>query len=258
MADDAGVWSSTEARPSQADGDLPSVMDVLVETFEDCREHFVGYLLSGLGVTLTMIPVAFVAVFAVIAAMALGAVPGVMMENEDLVGIGVLLGYIVGFGVLFVVTIMIAPPLRASVGRAVLSRITLKSELAIGDAFGTWRTDMWKVIGTQLLLSFLIFVGAMFCYFPALIVVFLVGFAMPAVIVHRLGPVEAVQLSMNHAMAHPGWHLGFFGVSFGIGLALAYVPFIGPALTVTFLQSFQLRCYTAIFGVDPEPKGWPA
>jgi hypothetical protein len=74
--------------------------------------------------------------------------------------------------------------------------------------------------------------------------------------VHSLRPTQAIRLSFTHAMAHPTWHLGYFAVIFGIGMALAYIPFLGSMLLVTFLPSFQLRCYTAIFGVGPRPEGF--
>ena len=74
------------------------------------------------------------------------------------------------------------------------------------------------------------------------------GFAVPAVIVHRMGPVEALQRSLAHASAHPVWHLGYAACVIGIQMVLSYIPFIGIALMYPFLMSFQLRAYTRIFG----------
>jgi len=254
MSEDAGAWASGDVRPSQADGNLPSVLDVLVETFEDFREHFAGYILAGLGVWLVMFPIVLVGIIGVFALMAAAAAPGIMANDEDLIFMGAMAAYIGGLCLLMLITACIVPPLQASVGRAMLERISAGADLTIGAAFSTWRMDMFKVIGTYLLVQFIVIVAMLFCYIPGLIAVFLTGLAIPAVIVHRLAPMAAVQLSVKHAMEHPTWHLGYFAITMGISMVLMYIPLIGPALMISFLLSFQLRCYTAVFGLGSEPE----
>ena len=250
------VWVGPTAGPSTADPDLPSVMDILVESFEDFQTHASGYLLAGFGYALVLIPLSMASVPAILGAAMAGAVPGAMRDDELLMSVGALVGYLIGIALMIAVLAVVGPPLQASVGSAVLRRITEQTDLAFGDAFATWRTDMGKVIGTYLLQSFMVGMGILFCYVPGILAAILIGFAMPAVIVHRLSPVEAMRLSVGHVMAHPTWHLGYSVVVFGIGMAVSYLPFVGFALAVTFLQSFQLRCYTAVFGVAPQPEGW--
>ena len=250
------VWEGSTAGSAPMDAALPSVMDVLVETFEDYQEHLSGYMLAGAGVVLVMVPLSLLSVFGLLAALVLGMAPGLITDDELLTVVGSIGGYGLGLTGLILLNVVVFAPMQASVGRAIADRIAEHHTLDIGAAFSTWSTDIGKVIGAHLFVSLLVMLGMVFCYVPGLVAAVMLGFVVPAVIVHRLSPVAAVRLSIRHASEHLAWHLGYFVVCFGIAMACSYIPFFGVALTVTFLQSFQLRCYIGIFGFEPLPEAY--
>jgi uncharacterized membrane protein len=229
-------------------------MDVLADAFEDLQSHVSGYILSGLGVVLVVVPLLIVSMGLVIAGVVASLLSGAVLENDLVAGLGGVAVYGVLLFVILAISLVVTPPLQASVGRAILQRITADRELGFSDAFSSWRKDFGRVVGTYALVNLMIGTGVLFCYVPGLLMAFLLGFAIPAVVVHGLGPVEAVRLSMRHVLREPGWHLGYSLVAFGISMFLAYVPILGFALTVSFLQAFQLRCYVQIFGHDEHPR----
>jgi hypothetical protein len=248
------VWASSTSAPSPADPQLPRVMDVLGDTFEDFQGHVGPYFLSGIGVFVVVTPLLLVTI-GVLTLVAVGSIfSGAALENEAVVGLGGAVVYGGLLGMMLAVSFVVTPPLQASVGRAVLRRITTGDALGFSDAFSTWRQDFGRVVVTYAVVHLLILTGTLFCYVPGILMAVLLGFAVPSVVVHRLSPVEAIRLSVSHALREPGWHLGYFGVAIAISLFLAYIPVLGFALTITFLQAFQIRCYVHIFGTEDHPR----
>lgn len=251
------VWSAGEARGSVADRKLPSVMDLLVETFEDARDNFVDWLMAGVGVFAVVFPLIFLSIGALVAAVFVGMVPGLILEDEGVMALGMMAVYVVGLLLLVVSQMVIMPPLQASLGRAMLEHVRDgENKLGFGAAFSSWREDIFKVLGVFALQTILAMIGLVLCYFPVFLAALVSGFALPAVIVHRLSPVEAMRLSISHTIEHPTWHLGYFGVLFGISMFLAYVPLIGPMISIPFVLAFQLRAYVAVMGDAEVPNGW--
>lgn len=233
------------------DDRTPAVLDLLVEVFEDFRDNFVDRTVSGLGLMLASMVLIGVGLVLLYVPMGLGMFVGVVLDDELVAMLGSLVGVLVGvLAMLLVVTVPLMP-LYASLGRAVLRNLDEGSDLGFSAPFETMTQDLGKVLGTSALVMLATFGGLMFCYLPGIIAGIVTGLAIPGVIVHRLGPVDAVKRSVDHAMENPVWHLGFYAVTMGITMVLTYVPVIGLALVYPFVLSFQIRAYVRIFGREP-------
>ena len=230
--------------------ETPPVLDLLVEVFEDFRDHFADRLISGVGFLLVMIPLVTVAIFALYVPMGLGMMVGVVLEDELITVIGSLLGMMAGVLLMMLMITVPIMPMYASLGRAVLRNMDDGSDLGFTAPFETATQDVGKILVTSAIVMGMVFAGMMFCYLPGLVAALATGFALPAVIVHQLSPSEAIKRSVDHVMAQPVWHLGFFAVSMGISMVLSQIPLLGLALVYPFLLSFQLRAYVRVFGRD--------
>lgn len=228
----------------------PNVLDLLVEVFEDLRDNFVDRLLSGVGFMLVLIPMVFVGMGALYAPVMAGMFLGVAAEDEALTMAGMVVGLVVGFALMILCVTLPILPMYASMGRAVNRQLVEGGDLGFAAPFDTITEDVGKVLGTSLITAVTVLVGMLFCYLPGLVAAFALGFALPAVIVDRLSPVEACKRSVEHVMAEPVWHLGFYVVTMGISMVVSYVPVIGFALVYPILLGFQIRAYRHIFHGD--------
>ena len=242
--------------PSTAPSDqLPDVMKLFTATLNDLVANFVDYFLAGLGLFL---PVFVVTLGLVLGALVLGFVPMVLGTAFDQPELGSLFGmiamFVAIFAAVFLATAAVAP-LQASLGRAMLARIETGERLTIASAYNRSMVDVFPVFGLTFAQLALTMLGVMMCYLPGLIVGVALTFALPAMIVHRLGPFEAIGRSLKHTMANPLWHLGFFGLGFVILFVGQQVPLIGPVLSLPFWLGYTLRGYIGVYGGSTATAG---
>jgi len=243
---DEGPTATPSVAPDEP-GKLPDVMKLFTAVLEDLMKHFVDYLLAGLGV---MLP-AFVLTFGlVLGALFLGFVPMILGAALDEPELGSLAGMVVMVGATFAAAFLasaITAPLQASLGRALVEHQFNGEKLGFGSAYSRITQDLPVVLGLTFAQIGLTLLGAMMCYFPALIVAWALSFALPAVIVHRMGVVAAIKRSFEHTFANPLWHLGFFALGFAILVVGQNVPLIGPLVSIPFWMAYTIRGYLAAY-----------
>jgi hypothetical protein len=127
-------------------------------------------------------------------------------------------------------------------------------KLTFASPFSTYTQDIGRVLAYQLTVFVLTFASALMCYVPALVVGAALMFAGPAIYVHRMGIGQAIGLSWRHLVKHPGWHLGFFGISLLMTIGASFVPIIGTMLLTTAHPLFVLLAYRAVFGTGDAPR----
>lgn len=233
--------------PSVEPGALPDVMKVFTNTLDDLMKHFVDYLLAGLGM---MLPVFVITFGLVIGALVVGFVPMLIGAALDEPELGSLAGIVVMTGAIIVATLIatvLTAPLQASLARALVEHQFSGEKLGFGSAYSRATVDLPGVLGLTFAQIALALIGLMMCYFPALIVGLVLSFALPGLIVHRLGVVEAIKRSVQHTVANPLWHLGFFALGFVILFVGQNVPLIGPLLSIPFWLAYTLRGYLAAY-----------
>lgn len=238
MADD--VWKSAGDAPVPSE--LPPIMETVNEVIADLQANFMGYFLAGIGFALTMIPLIIVMYVLIFVPM----IPGLIAENDTLIGLGVLVGSLLGIGGL----IATIGPLQAGLYRAVWRNITESEPLSFGSAFSNAFEDAGSSIALTLMIGLLVMIGLPFCYVGALFASFATCFAMPAFIAHKVGPVGAIQFSIRHAIAHPGWHAAIWGISFVCGMLAGNIPIVGMVALVANI-AIQMRLYRKAFGDNP-------
>ncbi|MEZ4240120.1 MAG: hypothetical protein R3F59_29010 [Myxococcota bacterium] len=249
----AGAAPSATSASSPAAGP-PSVADLVSKTASTVMEDFVPFLVAGLPFLGVVFVAVFAALFGIYGTMFAGILVGQAVGGDELAGIGAIVGALGSTFVVLTAILAVAAPMQASVMRAVWNQLETGEKLTISAGFSTITQDLGKVIGFNLLLFFGVMVGSLFCYLPGLAVAAALVFALPAIVVHRQSVGSAISLSVAHLQAHPGWHLGFFGLSMVLAMVLSYIPFIGYALVATIHPLFTLLAYREIFGTGEYPE----
>jgi hypothetical protein len=243
-AEDHVVPQPAPASPA-AGGALPNVADLLGLCVKDVMNNFAGYCLAGLGPFLATMAVTMLASFVAVAAM----IPGMVMEDEAVTMLGIF-----GATFLLVVFAMLATvPINASLYRAIWAWIDRGEPLGFSAGFSRMTEDLGTMYAYSLLVGLLTFAGMLACYVPGLLVGLFVSLAMPAIVVHRMGAIEAISFSAKHVRAHFAWHIGFWGLGLVVLMLAMNVPFIGIIVGMPLYAAYHLRGYRAIFGSGESP-----
>ncbi len=242
-------------------GELPLVTDLMSETITDITDDMGGWAMGGLGfwlasmvVTMISIPVLYIAIFGgMFGGMFVGFGFGAAIGNEDLgVLLGTLLMILAMFGAMFAfVGILTATfmPMTGSMYRAVRDHQLGERTMHIGSAFDTATVGIVSIILAGLLSGLLGTMGLFFFYIGALVVHALLHLMVPAVALHRVGPLEGARMSIGQLMKEPGWSLGFWGLSLVIAMIGAYIPVLGTMVWFVFVT----KGYRAVFGDGETP-----
>lgn len=225
----------------------PPVLELLQEFIELLKRDIVVYVLGGVGLVLVVLPVSVVAVFGVYLAMGLGMLPGMLLESEGALILG-MLGAIFAYAAALGIGItLISAPLQASLMRAMNAHFEGGAPLGFGAAFSTAGEDLPRVLGFAFLHGVLIFVLAMFCYLPGIAFALLTDFAWSHVVLGKRGPVEALQLSIKDATDNPPWHLGYVLVTVGMAMVVTYIPLVGYFLAPGVLAAWRVLVWRRVF-----------
>jgi hypothetical protein len=252
VADD--VWNPSGSSAPQADV-LPNVMDLTSKIVAEVQKDFASFLLAGVGPLIAGFVIGPVAVVLVYGGMFLGMVPGMIMEDEAILGLGSMVGLFGSLFLLIAVLTCVTAPMGASTYRAVWKYLTTGEKLTIMAPFSTFTQDLPRVVLYSFLHGTLMFVGLLFCYFPALLVGAMLVFAGPAIYIHRLGIGQAISLSIAHVQQNASWHVGFYGIHFVMYLVLSYIPLLGPMMLATIVPLYVLMVYRHSFGEGETPRG---
>jgi hypothetical protein len=237
-----------ESAGTDPDAGLPNVLDLVATTVAEVQKDPMGFIVAGLIPGLSIIGLTFVAVFGVYGIGFLGALPGIMADDEDLAALGGVSALLLAMMLLILVIVAVTTPIWASMYRAVWALLVRGEKLTIGAPFSTIGQDLVPLLTYTLLSAAIVSAGVMFCYLPGILAQGMLMFAWPAIVVHRMPVGRAIQWSVSHAMTHPGWHLGLWAVSFAMSLVLPYFPIVGYMLLFTIHPLFVLLAYRACAG----------
>jgi hypothetical protein len=250
------VWApgaDEAAGVEEAAGKLPDVVKVLTDLLGDLQAHVAGYLLAGLGYMLVVFGLAFVFVALLVGFMVIPMIIGAVLEAEELGAILMIVGTLFGYLVGLLLMVTVSAPFLASLARAARAHLEGDEPFGFTAAFSRLGTDLVQVVLLSVVQMALVLIGMMFCYLPGLLVSLFLGFAFPALIVHRLGAFEAIGLSFDHVKRNIGWHLGYWGLGLAILFVAQAIPFVGIMFGLPFYVAYQIKVYMAVFGTGPEP-----
>lgn len=236
-----------------AERERPNVIDLASRMVSSVAKEPAAFLLAGLPPTIVALVFGVGSVAVLYGGIIAGMMPGVLSDDPDeaaLLGMGIGFG---GFVPVLLVAMIATVPMSASLHRAVWAHVVRGETLSFGSALATWNQDLGRVLLYNVAYGLAVIAGMMLCYLPGLVVTGLMVFAGPAIYVHRLSIGEAVALSLKSAQDEPGWHLGFFGLSFVILIVLQYVPILGIMLIYTAYPLYVLLAYRALFGDGERP-----
>ena len=238
--------------PPGAVGSLPKVFDLLNLCINDLRQNFAGYLLAGLGLLVVILPMVILVYVGIFAAIVPGIVVGQTTGNDDLGGLVTVGGVFLGVFVMIFVMMVVMAPINGSLYRNVLASLRGEQPLGFGACFSRMFEDVGKVVLLMLIQGALTLVGVLLCYVPGLLVAMFLNFALPAVIVHKLGPMDAIGLSVRHVKANLSWHLGFWALGLAMMMISSNVPIVG-LVGIPMYAAYQLRAYRQVFGDGEMP-----
>jgi hypothetical protein len=239
------VQPKTQGAQPAAGGPLPNVGELLGASVKDVMDNFAGYCMAGLGYFAFTMAITVVAIVASVAAM----IPGIVAEDDSMTAL-VLVAVTL---VLMVVVMLVSVPINASLHRAMWAWIDRGEPLTLSACFSRMGQDLGTMYAYSLVVGLLTFLGMLACYLPALVVGLFTTLAMPAMVVHRMGAIEAVAFSAKHVRSHFGWHVGFWALGLVILMIAMNVPFIGIIVGMPLYAAYHLRGYRAIFGSGESP-----
>jgi hypothetical protein len=214
---------------------------LFMETIEDFKENWAAHGLAGLGLMLVLMP-------AIMIIIAVGYLPFVIAAilGSD---VGLILAVLWMLPVLVIGIAAVSGPAMYALFSAENSHLEGDADaLGIGSVFSRLIERPIGAIGYQLSSSGLGVIGVFFFIIGAFIVQIALSFALPAMVVHRMGVIAAITRSASHMKDHFVWHLGFWGLGFVVMTIAGNIPFVGYAFGMPFLACYMLRGYRAVFG----------
>jgi hypothetical protein len=232
---------------------------VFNETLTTFMNELGPHALAGLGFAVIVIPLIFVSLTLIYVVMIVFMVFGMagsaaLLESGSDAGAGILslgtfLGMFVAMFALLALVNACTAPFLGSLYRAVARHQRRERELSFGAAFSSLGTNLWATLFAQLLVMGLVLTGLLLCYFPALIVGFLLSWTFPLVAIHGRGALSAIGTSVAHCRKNLNWHVLFYLALMAVHMVANNIPILGTMFGV----AFHVRMYREVFGDGPEP-----
>lgn len=229
--------------------DEPSnILDDFMDYVEQLKSVPFEYATAGLGIALFMIPFQISLVFGMYLGMGLGAAPGILAEDENIMLIGlIVVPTIVVLG-LVALQLLVTIPMHASMLRAMEARQERGEDGVLGPAacFSTFKEEAGRALGFAFVHMAIYFFLALFCLLPGLIFLVATDFAWPLVVLDGRRPLDAIQRSAKHFFAHLPWHMGYVLILVSMGFILQYLPFIGAFVAPGLVGGWRLWAYRRV------------
>ncbi|MCB9685458.1 MAG: hypothetical protein H6735_10495 [Alphaproteobacteria bacterium] len=237
LAGAVGAWPSDPAATDP--------LAVARVCWEELVSAPVGYALAGLSYLVVVLVVIAVAV----GALGLGVAPGLALDDETILIVGGMAGMLVYTGAILIVSFVGYPLMTASLMRAVDAHRAGGPAPGFTSAFSTLTQDAGRIIAFYALSQLLVLVGMLFLYLPGFVALAVVTYALPMVVMERIGAAEAVSRSFDHLRRHPVWHLMVWGVLFAMllvgELTVVGLLFLWPLIAIYQLAAWRVTRETA-------------
>jgi hypothetical protein len=224
---------------------------LITRLIDELKARFLGYLLAGLGYFVAL----FAAILVVVALFALGAVPGAVMEDENVLTIGMLASGLLLYtpGLVFV-TLVLGPGMNASLMRAMWSAWHDDGPLGFGSPFATFSENLKNVVIVTFLYQMAVFVGMLLCYVPGILLAVALCHAPPLVILHGVAPVDALKMSFEKVKANAAYHAIGIVLMMVVTIVCELIPVVGLLLIIPVQFAMVLLMHEAMFGADAPQK----
>ncbi len=168
--------------------------------------------------------------------------PQRMMQMMGLFWLGY---FIIIFGAAMMASVIVAP-LQLRFMRGTLSLLR-GGEFKMGDLF-RGKGDVLRSVGLMIVLQCVMMVAMMFFYFPALLLGCLFMFSFPVMADRKVGPIEAMKISMELAKTNYWYVLLYMFLCSAIaGLANA-IPLVGALASLPVMTVMILVAYRGLLG----------
>ncbi|MCB9679514.1 MAG: hypothetical protein H6737_30695 [Alphaproteobacteria bacterium] len=226
----------------------PNILDIFMSYVEAVKQDFFAYGTAGAGIALVMLPYSVGMVFVVYLAMGFGMVPGIVMEDENVLFLGMILTPTILIFALTALVNLVTIPMHASMLRAIWAHVEGDTEAKLGPAacFSTYTQEPGRPLLYMVVQMVVYGVLAMFCLLPGIAFLAAADMAWPLVVLEGLSPVEAIRRSARHFSQHLAWHLGYALILFSMVFVLAYIPFVGAFLSPGLVGGFRVFAYRAV------------
>lgn len=223
---------------------LPSPIDLIQKTFEAFVSNPVGFLLSGLAMSLVGLALG-IGLGVLWGGLAVLVFPALAASDSSIMGLIALLVTIVAGLASVVVSAVIPAPMQASLLRAF--DLGGPGSVRFGSVFSFAQQDLSKVVLATLGAAGLTLIGLAACVLPGLLVAFALHLVLPAVALDGLSPVDAARRSWEHVSTQAGWALGSFAVLVVVVTVASWIPIIGSFLAIPLATDYLVRVYRAAY-----------
>ncbi len=226
----------------------PSALDHFMEYVEELKEHPVPYCLAGVGIGLVSFPLGIVMVFAIYGGMFVGMLPGLVLEDEAILTIGMLVVPLLTVLVVTLLFTLVTVPMHASLLASVDAHQARDEDEELGfmSTFSHAKDKAVPALVYSLGFTCVYTVLLFFFILPGILFAIVADMAWPLVVLEGMSPVEAVQKSARHFMAHLPWHLGYVLILFAMAFILAYIPMVGAFIAPGLVAGWRVWAFRAI------------
>ena len=241
-APQAEIDGASPARPAPSNRGLIAT-DVPMEVFEDLKANLAGY--ASMGITYFAVVTALI-MFAM-TVLAVGIAPGAILEDEIVMLVGGILGFLAYTAIIVGFTLVGYPLVGASSLRAMQTQMDGGDTIGAGSLFNTMRVDAGRIVGFYLVSQLLILCGMFLLYIPGLVAAMVTTLAMS---IHIFEPEvslsEALTRAFDHFKENPGYHVQAWLLMIPVFLVLE-LTIVGLVVIYPVLVAWQLVIYRHAF-----------
>ncbi len=228
--------------------DSTNILDLFLEYVEQVKAAPVDFCIAGVGLGLARFPVGIVMVVLVYGGRALGTIPGLVVESENLTLLGMVtvpLVLVVGMSLALA---LVFGPMEASIMRSLDAHFAGEEAppLGIGSSFSTATQEPLRVAGYILASTLIYTLLTPFLLIPAVLFLIVTDLAWPIAVLERCSPLESMRIAFTHFRSDPGFHLGYWLILAGMTMILVYVPFVGGFILPGLVGGWRVFVFRAV------------
>jgi len=253
VKDEKNVWASGDGQQEGKDSPvrsesetkaMPKVMDLFTDLMVDLFKTPLAYLYPGIPLFVLWAVVMVV----MIVTIGGGVAAGILWEQQTVMIAGIVIGEL---ALLAAIPIFIV--LQVGAVRAMWVHISGEQTLTVSLAWMAMRSNMKTTIVYAAIQTGMAFVAALFCYFPAIIVLAVLSFGPAVLAIEQCTGWEAIKRTVQLARSHPGYHFRVACLSFLVGMICGQIPLLGIAVAPGVVGAIHLMAYTRAYGSTVDP-----
>ncbi|MCP4502259.1 MAG: hypothetical protein GY822_20065 [Deltaproteobacteria bacterium] len=114
------------------------------------------------------------------------------------------------------------------------------------------KNDVVRPLLTSIIVGGSVAVGLFFMFISGFFLAMALTFALPACVIGKKGPIDAITYALKHTRRHPAWRVRLALGLFVILVGASSIPFLGQLVGPPFATLLLLRAYDSSSRLDDE------